>query len=168
MGQVSSTMRPRIYVLYGQYGLPFSIGMFQLSRRAAALGCTVTTHSHSDGQAIVDDWRRTKPPVTILIGYSLGANAIPRIAYAIYSEVALAVMYDPSIYGERVNPFPPTIKRALLYHNTGPYGYGHLIVEGPQVERTDVATSHLAVCFREDLHQKTLAAIAKLIGSPNA
>lgn len=155
--------RFRIYVIYGQYGFAFSSGMYLLARRIAKEfpDSYVTTHSWKYPGEVVNDWRAMPVGVykPILIGYSLGANEIPRIAYGIKQQIPLAVMYDPSIYGERTDPFPPHVKRALLYHNVGETGYGHLIMESPQIERTDVNTSHLLVCYRNDLHDKTIAAI---------
>ncbi len=157
--------RARIYVLYGQGGFWTSIGMWRLSRRIAAKWPTsrVTTHSWAYPRAIVDD-RRAQPAgvfkKTIVIGYSLGANTITNIGQFI--QIDLAVAYDPSLYGQIIQP-GANIKRLLLYHNVGIFGAGHLVFTGPQVERVDIDTTHLAVCFSEALHQRTLAAIEALL-----
>lgn len=158
-------LRARIYVLYGQGGFMTSVGMWRLSRRIAAAWPTsyVTTHSWKYPGAIVND-RRALPQGTykkiIVIGYSLGANSVTNIGQ--YMLIDLAVAYDPSQLGQVIQP-SGNIKHMLLYHNTGTVGPGHLIFTGPQVERVDVNTSHLAVCYNEELHQKTLAAIGELL-----
>ncbi len=157
--------RARIYVLYGQGGFLWSIGMWRLAKRIAAQWPTsyVTTHSWKYPRAIVDDRRSLPPGVykkTILIGYSLGANSVTNIAQYIMAD--LAVCYDPSQFGQVIQP-TGNIKKLLLYHNTGTVGPGHLIFTGPMVQRVDVDTTHLAVCFSEALHARTLAEIGELL-----
>ncbi len=157
--------RARIYVLYGQGGFIWSIGMWRLAKRIAAAWPTsyVTTHSWKYPGAIVNDRRALPPGVyrkVIVIGYSLGANSVTNIGQ--YMLIDLAVCYDPSQLGQVIQP-TGNIRKMLLYHNVGSVGPGHLIFTGPQVERIDIDTSHLAVCFNETLHKRTLAAIGALL-----
>jgi len=156
--------------MYGQFGWITSIGMANLANRIASLypDCPVTTHSWKYPSEITIDITKlnsnSKVPV-ILIGYSLGANSITIAASTLKREIALGVCYDPSVLGEVRQP-TPNIKRLLLYHNISNEPWGHLILTGPQVERTNLSTWHLAVCFNEGLHRRTLAAIKQVIGSP--
>ncbi len=160
-------MRARIYVMYGQFGWITSIGMANLANRIAGLNpdCPVTTHSWKYPSEINIDITKLglKVPI-ILVGYSLGANSVTIAASAIKRDIALGICYDPSVLGIIRQP-TPNIKRLLLYHNTSNEPWGHLVFYGPQVEQTNLSTWHLAVCFNEGLHQRTLAAIKQVIGS---
>ena len=100
----------------------------------------------------------------ILIGYSLGANAVDWVSAAVPDRtIALSVAYDPSVLSIVTQP-GPNVKRLLLYHNTDIEPEGHAIYKGPQVETTQISMPHLAICYSETLHQKTLAAIASIKG----
>ena len=159
------TKSARIYVIYGQGGVATSMGMRSLANRIQSAHPTskVSTHNWDDYDAIMMDMMaQPKGVPIILVGYSLGANDVPYIASRCPKiPISLGVCYDPSIYGIKVDPTPASIKRLLLYHNEGTTGYGHLIIEGPMVERIDVSTWHIFVDFKEVLHQKTLYAIGK-------
>lgn len=147
----------RVFVLYGQGGIVTSFGMHKLADRLKALSpkLQVTTHSWYEHLMLPKD-------PCILIGYSLGANAVTWNA-ARGNPVTLGVCYDPSILSLVVEP-KANIKRLLLFHNTSIEPWGHAVFSGPQVEKTETTTSHLLVCYNEVLHQKTLAAVKKVIG----
>ena len=159
--------RARIYVISGQFAwLGSSLGMLRLAQRIRASfpGSLTTTHGwKSPDEIAMDIMARGRDVPKIIIGYSLGANDVPFIASRMQrTEIALGVCYDPSQYGIMVKPTPQNIKRLLLYHNTGTVGFGHALFEGPNVERTDVDTNHLAICYNESLHQKTMYAVWKV------
>lgn len=146
----------RCFVVYGQGGFITSMGMYALATRIRALSpkLLVTTH----------DWYEhldLPAEPSILIGYSLGANSVTWNA-ANGRPVKLAVCYDPSALGIIVQP-RHNIEKLLLYHNNSFEPIGHLRFQGPQVETTEVHTSHLFVCYDEELHQKTLAAVRKIV-----
>lgn len=138
-----------VHVIYGQGGVVTSYGMYQLSKRIAALSprLNVTTHNWYEHLYLSD-------APSILVGYSLGANSVTWNA-ANGQPISLAVCYDPSVLGIAVAP-KENIKRLLLYHNTSIEPLGHLRFMGPQVETTETHTSHLLVCYNERLHLKTL------------
>ena len=162
-------MTPRIYVIYGQGDAFTSGGMVQLAARLRGQWpkAKVTEHVWRTGiAAIVPDIKaQALDEKIILIGYSLGANDVTMIGNRIGARsVDLAVCYDPSVKGIVEQP-GANIKRLLLYHNVSAEPIGHAIFKGPQVERSDIATSHLAVDYNEQLHQETIAAVARVIGS---
>ncbi|HYT42826.1 MAG TPA: hypothetical protein VEP90_10790 [Methylomirabilota bacterium] len=153
----------RFYVIYGQGGFITSIGMANLASRIAKLYplSKVTTHSWKYPAQIVDDIKtQSVSTKIILIGYSLGANAVTWISNSLGRTIDLAVCYDPSVLSEVKNP-NLNVKRLLLYHNEDWEPIGHAIMTGPQVEKTDIFMWHLAVCYNEGLHQKTLEAIKR-------
>ena len=161
------TTRARIYVIYGQGGFLTSMGMSQLAQRIAKMFPTsyITTHNWKYPSLISNDIKALPTLIykkIIVIGYSLGANSVTIVGQN--HIIDLAICYDPSVLGAVVQP-NSNIKRLLLYHNVDREPEGHLIFTGPQVERTDVSLWHLGVCYNEALHQKTLAAIASLIGT---
>lgn len=166
----------RIYVMTGQLAwLGSSVGMTNLAKRIQRLwpNSAVSVHDWKYGpnQIATDILKQPAGLPIILIGYSLGGNGLTRIAATLPKrQIDLAVAYDPSQLGERYlnaeGQAPTNIKRLLLYHNNSPEPWGHWIIPGKQVEITETYTSHLLVCYNEVLHQKTLAAIAKLLGPP--
>lgn len=160
-------MRARIYVIYGQGGWWTSIGMSRLASRIAKQwgSATVTTHYWNSAiQEIVPDIAKYNSSPRILIGYSLGANAVDWVAQrAPNSRIDLGVCYDPSVLSLVTQP-GDNIKRLLLYHNSDWEPEGHAVLVGKQVERTEVSMWHLSVCYSEELHQKTLGAIKRLLG----
>lgn len=159
--------RARIYVIYGQGGWLTSIGMSRLATRLAKLFplSVVTTHGWDDPNAIIADARQQPQGVPIiLIGYSLGANCVTWVNQrAPGMPIALAVAYDPSVLSIVVNP-TNAVKRLLLYHNVDNEPEGHAVFKGPQVETTTVNLWHLALCYNEALHLKTIDAVQKVVG----
>ena len=155
----------RVYVIYGQGGVFTSYGMYQLAQRISGLypAAKVTTHDWYNPNTIAADIR-TLPfsERVVVIGYSLGANCVTWVGGLVpRKKIDLAVCYDPSVLSIVKQP-TPNIARLLLYHNTDWEPEGHAIFTGPQVERTEISIFHLAVCYNETLHQKTLAAISLL------
>jgi len=162
-------MTARIYVIYGQGDAFTSGGMVQLAARIQKEWplASVTEHVWRTGIAAIvpDVMRLPKDQGVILIGYSLGANDVTMIANRVGSrEIDLAVCYDPSQAGVVEQP-GGNIKRLLLYHNVSAEPIGHAVFAGSMVERIEIQTSHLSVDYDEALHQKTLEAIARVMGS---
>lgn len=155
----------RIHVIYGQGGFLTSGGMYLLAQRLRSLypKSVVQTWNWSDSSAIVADIVGHAGEPVILIGYSLGANAITWISSRIPKRtINLAVAYDPSVLTTVLQP-GPNIKRLLLYHNLPDLEpEGHAVFRGPQVETTSILLPHLLICWSQSLHAQTLAAIAKV------
>ena|ERR1035441_9853168 len=154
----------RIYVIYGQGGIITSGGMKLLANRIQAQWpkSIVTTHSWDDPNAIAADMAHYPSFAKLLLGYSLGGNCVTWAAAAFKGTVDLAVCYDPSVLSIVTQP-SANVKRLLLYHNTDIEPEGHAVFQGPQVETTQISMAHLAICYSEMLHQKTLTAIGKCL-----
>lgn len=157
----------RVFVIYGQGGILTSFGMSLLAGRIAKASpkAVVTTHGWKTSIVEIVPAIKALPadePV-ILIGYSLGANAVDWISAALPRRwIELSVAYDPSVLSIVTQP-GANVKRLLLYHNTDIEPEGHAVYVGSQVETTRISMPHLAIDYSEALHQKTLAAIAKVM-----
>jgi hypothetical protein len=156
----------RVFVIYGQGGIVTSYGMYLLANRIRKQwpSALVTTHPWDDPTSIQELIRviPNRKDAVVLIGYSLGANCVTWVSNAIFPKtIDLAVCYDPSVLSIVTQP-KPNIKRLLLYHNTDIEPEGHAVFIGNQVETTQINMFHLAICYSETLHQKTLAAIAQI------
>lgn len=153
----------RVHVIYGQFGIITSFGMNILAQRirAAFPAAVVKTWSWSDWSPIVDDILHNPKGPVVLVGYSLGANCTTWVSSHINRLIDLAVCYDPSILAIVTQP-GKNVKRLLLYHNTDIEPEGHARFVGPQVETTEISMPHLAICYSQALHAKTMAAIAKV------
>lgn len=162
-------MNGRVFVMYGQGGIVTSYGMYLLSQRIQKQWDTakVTCHAWDDPGAVAKaayTWEHAHPASRIiLIGYSLGANCVTWAAATAGVPIDLAVCYDPSVLSIVTNP-TLNVKRLLLYHNNDIEPEGHAVFTGPMVETTQIDMFHLAICYSEALHQKTIDAIKQVLG----
>lgn len=153
----------RIYVLLGQYGYLFSGGMAAFANRLRQEfpEARVDVFYWDSWQQVVADMKHYSPPI-VIIGYSLGANAISWIARSTGQEVDLAVAYDASVNSETWNPIGEHFKKVLCYRNTLPDLFGQDELKGPTVELVDVQIPHLWIQSSETLHQRTISEIRAL------
>jgi hypothetical protein len=155
----------RVFIIYGQGGIITSYGMYLLANRIRMQwpSSIVTTHYWDDPTSIQETIRPlSRSEKVVLIGYSLGANCVTWVSNGIFPvTIDLAVCYDPSVLSIVMQP-KLNVKKLLLYHNTDIEPEGHAVFIGNQVETTKISTFHLAICYSEILHQKTLAAIAQI------
>lgn len=153
----------RVYVIYGQGGIITSYGMKLLANKIETQfpHSIVTCHSWDDPHSIANDMSKWFNMPIVLIGYSLGANCVTWAAEDFKGVVDLAVCYDPSVLSIVINP-GTNVKRLLLYHNNDIEPEGHAVFKGPQVETTQINEFHLAICYDQALHAKTLAAMVEI------
>lgn len=159
----------RVFILLGQYGGAFSGGMYGLAKQINALSGNIvcTVHGWKDSQEIHDEIKRLPASTKIvLIGYSLGANSVTQIAAELPTrEIDLLVAYDASVLQSAgIKPIGTNVDKTLCYRSTNywlPYGHGQLV--GHNVKTYETSDIHLAVCYDQVLHAKTLAEIKKLI-----
>lgn len=149
--------------IWGLDGSLFSRGMVNLSNRINKLKyVTCSAHYWS---SIYDIERRIKMLPsgckTCVVGYSGGGSRLTWIDH----DLDLAIGYDPSPASEvrSVHLF----RRVLCYYNILPtyllgFRLGGGLYQGNNVETTTVAMNHLKVQYAEELHVKTLNAIAGL------
>jgi hypothetical protein len=156
----------RIYVLYGQFGLPTSTGMYFLAEKLARYG-RVSVHQWND-RTIVSDAKRQTGKI-VIIGFSLGANSTAAIANRL-PHVVLIVAYDPSrlspladqVKGEFVQHVKPTVRRAICFYNPNAWYFGGARLNGSQVETVAIADYHLAVPMDARLHDITEEAVRQV------
>jgi hypothetical protein len=161
----------RIYVLYGQYGVTTSAGMYLLAQSLARYG-EVSVHEWND-RTIVPDARRHSGKI-VIIGYSLGANSTVAIANKL-PHVDLIVAYDPSrlsplaheANGEFTQEVKASVRRAICFYNPYAWYFGGARLEGPQVETVPISHYHLAVAMDQSLHEITEQAVRQVAeGAP--
>jgi hypothetical protein len=156
----------RIYVLYGQFGLPTSTGMYFLAEKLARYG-KVSVHQWND-RTIVSDAKRQTGKI-VIIGFSLGANSTAAIANRL-PHVDLIVAYDPSrlspladqVKGEFVQHVKPTVRRAICFYNPDAWYFGGARLDGSHVETVPIADYHLAVPMDARLHDITEEAVRQV------
>ena len=92
--------RPDVYLLRGLMNI-FSLGMDQLAAKIAQRGIAASVHNHAEADAIVAQiaaqYRAGDRGPVILIGHSLGADAVMTMAQALNRDgvpVALVIPFD--------------------------------------------------------------------------
>jgi Thioesterase domain len=100
--------RPHVYLLRGLMKI-FSLGMDQLAAKIAQRGIAASVHNHAEADAIVAQiaaqYRAGDRGPVILIGHSLGADAVMTMAQALNRDgvpVALVIPFDGT--GSYVTP----------------------------------------------------------------
>jgi hypothetical protein len=100
--------RPHVYLLRGLMNI-FSLGMDQLAAKIAQRGIAASVHNHAEADAIVAkiaaQYRGGDRGPVILIGHSLGADAVMTMAQALNRDgvpVALVIPFDGT--GSYVTP----------------------------------------------------------------
>lgn len=170
-------MTTRIYVLGGQ-GVGISGTLPSLVQRLRAIG-TVSTHDWSENIPIVTDIKKlAADAIVILIGYSLGANEMMRVAAMVWPrKIALAVGYDPSRASplarpDTTQPVPNNVLKTLCYYNPpnafpDTWTIGGALYVGKNVIVVPVVESHiLGIPADENLHLRTLKAAVNAANVP--
>lgn len=114
---------------------------------------------HSWPNVVLDVKERDGP--FVLLGYSLGGNAITWAGSQIEKDIELAVIYDATVNGP-IYRLGDNFLRVLCYANTLPDFFGRGICEGTNVEVTKVMMPHLFMQSSPELHQKTIEAIKEI------
>jgi hypothetical protein len=157
--------------MYGMGGQITSHGMDILATKLRGIPNTVASvFSYGEYLDIVLDIQ--KHPATdksIVIGYSLGANATTNVATALgQTPVDLLVAIDPSIWGY-IYPLTGNVRKAICFHNTNHInviGLGRLSI-GPAFDRRNLETIdidqfHLAVDYNTHIHDAVANAVKAL------
>lgn len=162
-----------IWMIDGQGGALTNQGWRAFARRLASLGYTVSYGWWArDPGAIVKSIIEENPIITVLLGYSLGGNATTWVANELLSrgiKVDLLVAYDPTVNAV-IYPLMSNVRRAVCYRQTSHigtsmfFGRGILLrgAGGPEIDIYNIATDHLLVQYRSDLHERTIAAITQI------
>jgi pimeloyl-ACP methyl ester carboxylesterase len=121
-----------VYMLRG-FGDVFSRGLDEMTQALAARGIDAQVVSHTAWRrvlrAILDDRQRYGPRPIVLIGHSLGANAVIEIAEELQQR-NIAVQYVATLAATGPDPVPANVQRAdNFYFQT--HGWGEPLVPGP-------------------------------------
>jgi alpha-beta hydrolase superfamily lysophospholipase len=162
--------RPHVYLFRGLADI-FSTGMDTLADELNKHGVHATSHSHTDWQEIADqaagDYKAKKEGPIILIGHSLGADAVMEMADYLGGKgvpVALVVPFDatqsfrvPRNVARIVN----FTQRDYAYMQPGPGFRGSLnnvdLSSNPDI-------NHLNIDKSPELHARVLSEVLGVIG----
>jgi hypothetical protein len=119
LGSSKGNTQPRAHVyLFRGLADVFSIGMDTLADELNKRGVDATSHSHTDWKSIADritaDYKSGKEGPIILVGHSLGADAVMEMASYLGDKgvpVALVVPFD----GTQSFPAPGNVARVLNF-----------------------------------------------------
>jgi pimeloyl-ACP methyl ester carboxylesterase len=163
---------PPIYIMRGGLNI-FSTGMDVLAKELTDKGYPATSDSFEDWRSemakLVTAYKAHPFPI-VLIGHSYGAETAMLMAYKLKDAnvpVALIVLYDLTSSGK----VPANVVHVLNFRSssstgidvtvTGGYGFTGKI---DNVTRPDL--NHITIDKAEDLHKRTIDAIADLMGKP--
>lgn len=163
-------MKPaNIFVVMGQGGQLWSRGIMSLHARLAAHYPDLDVElwrwlDHREIVSRITEDRETKR--NVLIGYSLGANAITWVAAdlnALGAKVDLLVGYDPTVHSI-LSPIGSNVKKAVCYVQTNPLQiFGKARWTG-NVEIVETRNLHILVQSDENLHRRTFQEINNALG----
>ena len=161
---------PHVYLFRGLADV-FSTGMDTLADELNKRRIHATSHSHTDWKAIADraaaDYKAKKEGPIILIGHSLGADAVMEMADYLGDKgvpVALVVPFD----GTQSFPVPGNVARVVnftqrdyAYMRPGPGFRGSL-------NNVDLSSnhdiSHLNIDKSPELHTRAISEVLAVVG----
>jgi hypothetical protein len=170
VGFGSAAPRPHVYLFRGLADV-FSTGMDSLAEELNKQGVYATSHSHTDWKIIADrtagDYRAKKEGAIILIGHSLGADAVMEMADYLGDKgvpVALMMPFD----GTQSFPVSGNVSRVInftqrdyAYMRPGPGFRGSL-------NNVDLSSNHdighLNIDKSPELHARALAEVFAVLG----
>src|SRR5271155_586380 len=162
--------RAHVYLFRG-LGDVFSTGMDTLAAELNTRGVYATSHSHNDWKSIADraaaDYKAGKEGPIILVGHSLGADAVMEMADYLGDKgvpVALVVPFD----GTQSFPASGNVGRVLnftqrdyAFMRPGPGFRGSLT----NVDlRSDPGIGHLDIDEVPQLHARVIAEVLAIVG----
>ncbi|MBA8820554.1 thioesterase domain-containing protein [Ochrobactrum sp. P6BSIII] len=132
-GNAAQPGRPDVYLLRGFANI-FSTGIDEIGADLQAAG----VDAHVEGNAawrlvanrIISDRQKYGPQPVILVGHSLGANAIISIAEALEKR-GIRVDYMASFAATAPDPLPGNIRRVVNFYFSQ-HGWGLPLVPGPR------------------------------------
>lgn len=163
---------PPIYIMRGGLNI-FSTGMDVLAQELTDKGYPATSDTFEDWRTemakMIAAYQKHPYPI-VIIGHSYGAEAALLMAYRLRDAnvpVALLVFYDLTDSGR----VPGNVAHVLNFRSssatgidvtvTGGYGFTGTI---DNITRPDL--NHIDIDKAEDLHEKTIEAVAALFGKP--
>ena len=162
--------RPHVYLLRGLLNV-FSLGMDTLTEELNARGVYATVYNHTAWEALADqaaiDYKAGKEGPIILIGHSLGANAVMEMSTYLGQKgvpVALVVPFDAagSYYAAgNVARVLNLTQRNYAYMQRAPDFHGTLANVDVS---SDPGIDHLNIDKSPRLHARVIAEVLAVIG----
>jgi len=161
--------RAHVYLLRGLMNI-FSLGMDSLAEELSKRGVYATVSNHSEWQSLADqaasNYKARKEDPIILVGHSLGADAVMQMAAYLNRKnipVALVVPFDgtesystPANVGRLVN----LTQRKYAYMRPGPGFHGSLAnvdVSG------DPSIDHISIDKSPRLHARAISEVLAVV-----
>ncbi|WP_349017719.1 lipase [Rhizobium sp. 32-5/1] len=123
---------PQVYLLRGLANI-FSTGLDEIGRKLQAAGVDAHVRSFTAWRSalnkIVADRQTFGPSPVILVGHSLGANAIISLAQELEKR-GIRVDYMASFAATTPSPLPGNIKRVVNFYFSS-HSWGALLTKGP-------------------------------------
>src|SRR6516162_1840509 len=171
-GTAQPQARAHVYVLRGLFNV-FSLGMDLLADELKRRGVDATVHGYADWQTLADraaaDYKAGKEAPIILIGHSLGADAVMEMAAYLGRKgvpVALVVPFD----GTKSFAASDNVARVLNLTHSGTY---FSIRGGPGFHGTlatvdvssDPTIDHINIDKSPRLHERVIAEVLAVVGN---
>jgi hypothetical protein len=165
-GAGTAQARAHVYMLRGLMNI-FSLGMDSLAEELNKRGVYATVHNHTEWQSLADqatlDYKAGKEEPIILIGHSLGADAVMQMAAYLNRKRIPVVPFDgtssfltPANVGRLVN----LTQRKYAYMRPGPGFHGSLAnvdVSG------DPNIGHISIDKSPRLHARAISEVLAVV-----
>jgi len=163
--------RAHVYLLRGLMNI-FSLGMDTLAEELSGRGVYATVHSYSDWRGLADQaaasYRAGKEGPIVLIGHSLGADAVMEMAAYLGRKgipVALVVPFDGTqsfAATDNVARVVNLTQREYAYMRRGPGFHGSLanvdVSSDPNID-------HITIDKSPRLHARVISEVLAVVGS---
>jgi alpha-beta hydrolase superfamily lysophospholipase len=163
--------RAHVYLLRGLMNI-FSLGMDTLAEQLKGRGVYATVHNYAEWQTLADraaaDYKAGKEAPIILIGHSLGADAVMEMAAYLGRKgvpVALVVPFDGTqsfAASDNVARVLNLTQRDYAYMRRGPGFKGTL--DNVDVS-SDRSIDHINIDKSPRLHARVVAAVLAVVGN---
>ena len=163
-----------VYLIKGLAG--FQTGVVELGAKLEKRGINPRIESHSDSTSVSEAIARryksgVRAPI-VLVGYSLGADAIASMARELNAQkvpVALLISFAPM----HDQPIPGNVRRAINYYQStsawrGKYVAGngfHGTLSNVNLDK-DTSINHFNIISLDRFQLDTIAKISALVGAP--
>jgi pimeloyl-ACP methyl ester carboxylesterase len=153
-----------IHLLYGQGGRLTSWGFGMFGQELEREGHKVKYWNYSQWPRVLISY--PAEPKTILLGYSIGANACAWIAKQYPTmPIDLIAALDPTMNGPGLAEYElgPQVKKAISFHQTGWWPtslfFGGAFLTGPQVEVVEYSCDHFLSQFDRTVLERIKAEV---------
>ena len=166
--------RGEVYLLRG-FADVFSRGMDEMGADLRLRGIDAQVQGHLGwrgvARRIIADTRRNGPMPVVLVGHSLGANAVIGIAEWLGGE-GIAVDYMATFAATAPDPVPANVSRAVNYYFAS-NGWGEPLVPGPGFSGTlsnrdfsrSAEVGHFNIDKQRPLQAEVIGEVLRILGS---